>query len=183
MENYWWSLQTPRGLFTWWLIRSSVSNHLQFPPLETQENYNINLDSSNRSLKSIPANLVDQVWTERPPIPPDHLTRLPDRVIREFHSMCLCCRHVAVCSSTFVMPFMYALINTCKQAAISGSTNTAINSLFMFFMAGWRIKLWEWKSLQKRKSSRCPEASLVFMVGEQTNGTNGEHHNPNGLCA
>uniref|UniRef100_A0A671W4N5 X-prolyl aminopeptidase (aminopeptidase P) 2, membrane-bound n=1 Tax=Sparus aurata TaxID=8175 RepID=A0A671W4N5_SPAAU len=33
------------------------------------------LFTCNRSLKSIPANLVDQVWTERPPIPPDHLTQ------------------------------------------------------------------------------------------------------------
>uniref|UniRef100_A0A8C4EEU2 X-prolyl aminopeptidase (aminopeptidase P) 2, membrane-bound n=1 Tax=Dicentrarchus labrax TaxID=13489 RepID=A0A8C4EEU2_DICLA len=40
------------------------------------ENYNINLESSNRSLKSIPLNLVDQVWKERPPIPPDNLTHL-----------------------------------------------------------------------------------------------------------
>uniref|UniRef100_A0A8C4GL25 Xaa-Pro aminopeptidase n=1 Tax=Dicentrarchus labrax TaxID=13489 RepID=A0A8C4GL25_DICLA len=51
------------------------------------ENYNINLESSNRSLKSIPLNLVDQVWKERPPIPPDNLTHLPSRVIQRSWQM------------------------------------------------------------------------------------------------
>uniref|UniRef100_A0A3Q4N6I9 X-prolyl aminopeptidase (aminopeptidase P) 2, membrane-bound n=1 Tax=Neolamprologus brichardi TaxID=32507 RepID=A0A3Q4N6I9_NEOBR len=46
----------------------------------TQEDYNINLESSDRSLKSITENLVDKVWKERPSVPPDNLTRLPDRV-------------------------------------------------------------------------------------------------------
>uniref|UniRef100_A0A4W5RIK5 X-prolyl aminopeptidase (aminopeptidase P) 2, membrane-bound n=1 Tax=Hucho hucho TaxID=62062 RepID=A0A4W5RIK5_9TELE len=32
-------------------------------------------------LKSIPDNLVDRVWTDRPLIPPDNLIRLPDRVV------------------------------------------------------------------------------------------------------
>ncbi|XP_028272108.1 xaa-Pro aminopeptidase 2 [Parambassis ranga] len=50
--------------------------------LKTHESYAISLESSNRSLKSIPVNLVDQVWIERPPIPPHNLTRLPDRVIQ-----------------------------------------------------------------------------------------------------
>ncbi|XP_068447841.1 xaa-Pro aminopeptidase 2 [Clinocottus analis] len=50
--------------------------------LKTQEDYSFNLDSSNRSLKSVPDNLVDRVWKERPPVPPDNLTRLPDRVIQ-----------------------------------------------------------------------------------------------------
>uniref|UniRef100_A0AAX7TFU7 X-prolyl aminopeptidase (aminopeptidase P) 2, membrane-bound n=1 Tax=Astatotilapia calliptera TaxID=8154 RepID=A0AAX7TFU7_ASTCA len=49
---------------------------------ETQGDYNINLDSSDRSLKSITENLVDKVWKERPSVPPDNLTRLPDRVIQ-----------------------------------------------------------------------------------------------------
>ncbi|XP_030251762.1 xaa-Pro aminopeptidase 2 [Sparus aurata] len=75
-----------------WLINEvPPGGEIGFDPflfsLQTQENYNINLDSSNRSLKSIPANLVDQVWTERPPIPPDHLTRLPDRVIQRTWQM------------------------------------------------------------------------------------------------
>uniref|UniRef100_A0A3P9P686 X-prolyl aminopeptidase (aminopeptidase P) 2, membrane-bound n=1 Tax=Poecilia reticulata TaxID=8081 RepID=A0A3P9P686_POERE len=36
----------------------------------------------NRILKSIPVNLVDQVWKDRPQAPADSLTRLPDRVIQ-----------------------------------------------------------------------------------------------------
>lgn len=75
--------------FCFWLIQFSVCNHLQFRPLETQENYNINLESSDRSLKSITVNLVDKVWKERPPLLADVLTRLPDRVIRGF-IVCVC---------------------------------------------------------------------------------------------
>ncbi|KAK9518284.1 hypothetical protein VZT92_023595 [Zoarces viviparus] len=55
--------------------------------LKTQEDYSLNLDSSNRSLKSVPVNLVDEVWKERPPVPPDNLTRLPDRVIQRSWQM------------------------------------------------------------------------------------------------
>ncbi|XP_070692654.1 xaa-Pro aminopeptidase 2 [Pempheris klunzingeri] len=55
--------------------------------LEKQEDYSINLESSNRSLKSIPVNLVDQVWKDRPPVPPDNLTRLPDRIIQRSWQM------------------------------------------------------------------------------------------------
>lgn len=70
-----------------WLITEVASGgEIGFDPflfsLQTQETYNINLESSNRTLKSVPDNLVDKVWTDRPPIPPDHLTRLPDRVIQ-----------------------------------------------------------------------------------------------------
>ncbi|XP_041800329.1 xaa-Pro aminopeptidase 2 [Chelmon rostratus] len=69
-----------------WLISEvPPGGEIGFDPflfsLGTQESYNINLDSSNRSLKSIPDNLVDQVWKERPDIPPDNLTRLPGTVI------------------------------------------------------------------------------------------------------
>uniref|UniRef100_A0A3Q3W9J4 Uncharacterized protein n=1 Tax=Mola mola TaxID=94237 RepID=A0A3Q3W9J4_MOLML len=63
-----------------WLISEvPPGSEIGFDPflfsLETQENYNINLESSNRSLMSIPTNVVDQVWKERPPIPPDNLTQ------------------------------------------------------------------------------------------------------------
>lgn len=75
-----------------WLISEvPPGGQIGFDPflfsLQTQESYNINLDSSNRSLKSIPANLVDQVWKDRPSIPPDNLTRLPDRVIQRTWQM------------------------------------------------------------------------------------------------
>ncbi|TNN63394.1 Xaa-Pro aminopeptidase 2 [Liparis tanakae] len=55
--------------------------------LKTQEDYNLHLDSSNRSIKSIPDNLVDKVWKDRPPVPPGHLSRLPDRVIQRSWQM------------------------------------------------------------------------------------------------
>ncbi|XP_070818760.1 xaa-Pro aminopeptidase 2 [Chaetodon trifascialis] len=75
-----------------WLISEvPPGGEIGFDPflfsLETQDSYSINLDSSNRSLKSIPANLVDQVWKERPPIPPDSLTHLPSRVIQRSWQM------------------------------------------------------------------------------------------------
>lgn len=55
--------------------------------LETQESYSINLQSSGRSLKSVPGNLVDQVWKDRPELPEDALTILPDRVIERAWQM------------------------------------------------------------------------------------------------
>ncbi|KAG7517469.1 xaa-Pro aminopeptidase 2 [Solea senegalensis] len=70
-----------------WLISEVPSGgHIGFDPflfsLKTQEDYVLNLDSSNRSLKSIPENLVDKVWNDKPSIGPENLTRLPDRVIQ-----------------------------------------------------------------------------------------------------
>ncbi|XP_023146368.2 xaa-Pro aminopeptidase 2 isoform X2 [Amphiprion ocellaris] len=70
-----------------WLISEVPSGgEIGFDPflfsLKTQEEYAINLESSNRTLKSMPDNLVDKVWKNRPPIPPDSLTRLSDRVIQ-----------------------------------------------------------------------------------------------------
>ncbi|XP_077433856.1 xaa-Pro aminopeptidase 2 isoform X2 [Vanacampus margaritifer] len=75
-----------------WLI-SDVPNggQIGFDPflfsLKTQEDYAMSLESSNRSLKSMPGNLVDQVWKDRPPISPDSLIRLPDRVIQRSWQM------------------------------------------------------------------------------------------------
>uniref|UniRef100_A0A671MZ04 Xaa-Pro aminopeptidase 2-like n=1 Tax=Sinocyclocheilus anshuiensis TaxID=1608454 RepID=A0A671MZ04_9TELE len=43
--------------------------------------YNTNLAPAGRILKSIPDNLVDKIWTNRPPLPPDNPTHLPDSVI------------------------------------------------------------------------------------------------------
>uniref|UniRef100_A0AAZ3QNK8 X-prolyl aminopeptidase (aminopeptidase P) 2, membrane-bound n=1 Tax=Oncorhynchus tshawytscha TaxID=74940 RepID=A0AAZ3QNK8_ONCTS len=50
-------------------------------PIETYESYSYNLVPAKLMLKSIPDNLVDGVWTDRPLIPPDNLIRLPDRVV------------------------------------------------------------------------------------------------------
>uniref|UniRef100_A0A4W6FVJ6 Xaa-Pro aminopeptidase 2 n=1 Tax=Lates calcarifer TaxID=8187 RepID=A0A4W6FVJ6_LATCA len=75
----------------WLITEVPPGGQIGFDPflfsLKTQEDYDVNLESSNRSLKSIPANLVDQVWKDRPPIPPDTLTRLPDRVIQRSWQM------------------------------------------------------------------------------------------------
>uniref|UniRef100_A0A4W5RUA6 X-prolyl aminopeptidase (aminopeptidase P) 2, membrane-bound n=1 Tax=Hucho hucho TaxID=62062 RepID=A0A4W5RUA6_9TELE len=55
-------------------------------PIETYESYSYNLVPAKLMLKSIPDNLVDRVWTDRPLIPPDNLIRLPDRVV----GVCVC---------------------------------------------------------------------------------------------
>ncbi|MEQ2176597.1 hypothetical protein GOODEAATRI_029643, partial [Goodea atripinnis] len=70
----------------WLISQVPPGGNIGFDPflfsLKTQEGYAMSLESSNRILKSFPVNLVDQVWKDRPPVPPDNLTRLPDRVIR-----------------------------------------------------------------------------------------------------
>lgn len=126
-----------------WLIRFSVCNDLQFPPLETQENYNINLDSSNRSLKSIPANLVDQVWKERPSIPPDSLTRLPDRVISGFPCVCVCTAPPHTHCSLLVC--LCGALYLCADKYLQTDSNRrfhkhSIKEPVYVFMAGWQIK-------------------------------------------
>ncbi|XP_008274466.1 xaa-Pro aminopeptidase 2 [Stegastes partitus] len=74
------------SLAEWLISEVPPGGEIGFDPflfsLKTQEEYAINLESSNRTLKSIPENLVDQVWKDRPAIPPDNLSRLPDRVIQ-----------------------------------------------------------------------------------------------------
>ncbi|KAM8909807.1 xaa-Pro aminopeptidase 2 isoform 2-T2 [Spinachia spinachia] len=70
-----------------WLISEvPPGGEMGFDPflfsLKTQEHYRLNLDSSNRTLKSVPVNLVDRVWKERPPVLLYNLSRLPDRVIQ-----------------------------------------------------------------------------------------------------
>ncbi|XP_037531655.1 xaa-Pro aminopeptidase 2 [Nematolebias whitei] len=50
--------------------------------IDMQEDYAVILDLSEHRFMPIPVNLVDQVWRDRPPVPPDSLNRLPDRVIQ-----------------------------------------------------------------------------------------------------
>ncbi|XP_041931147.1 xaa-Pro aminopeptidase 2 [Alosa sapidissima] len=69
-----------------WLIREvEEGKEIGFDPyvfsVKTFNFYNINLSPASRNLMSIPANLVDKVWTNRPPLPPDNLVRLPDNII------------------------------------------------------------------------------------------------------
>lgn len=84
-----WELQKDAfvsSIVQWLMAEVPNGGRIGFDPflfsLEKQEEYAIYLESSNRTLKSIPNNLVDEVWMNRPPIPPDNLTRLPDRVIQ-----------------------------------------------------------------------------------------------------
>ncbi|XP_078477739.1 xaa-Pro aminopeptidase 2 [Lampetra planeri] len=98
-SRYW--VQAERQLDCNWELKKDVSvsrvaewlisevppgGEIGFDPflfsLKTQEDYSISLESSNRSLKSLPGNLVDQVWIARPPVPPHNPTRLPERVIQ-----------------------------------------------------------------------------------------------------
>ncbi|KAK5864595.1 hypothetical protein PBY51_015826 [Eleginops maclovinus] len=89
-----WDLETDVSVSSvaeWLISEVPTGGHIGFDPflfsLKTQGDYSVNLESSNRSLKSVPVNLVDQVWTERPPIPPDNLTRMPERVIQRSWQM------------------------------------------------------------------------------------------------
>nr|XP_057931368.1 xaa-Pro aminopeptidase 2 isoform X1 [Doryrhamphus excisus] len=85
-----WELQKDvsiRSISEWLISEVPHGGQIGFDPflfsIKTQEEYSMSLELSNRSLKSMPGNLVDQVWKEeRPSIPPDSLIRLPDRVIQ-----------------------------------------------------------------------------------------------------
>uniref|UniRef100_A0A7N8XI61 Xaa-Pro aminopeptidase n=1 Tax=Mastacembelus armatus TaxID=205130 RepID=A0A7N8XI61_9TELE len=83
--------QTKAALWTdsryWVQAERQMDCNWELEKDETQGDYGVNLESSNRSLKSIPVNLVDQVWKDRPSIPPDNLTLLPDRVIQRSWQM------------------------------------------------------------------------------------------------
>ncbi|CDQ70196.1 xaa-Pro aminopeptidase 2 isoform X1 [Oncorhynchus mykiss] len=75
-----------------WLIREvSDTDNIGFDPflfsIQTYESYSYNLVPAKLMLKSIPDNLVDRVWTDRPLIPPDNLIRLPDRVVERTWQM------------------------------------------------------------------------------------------------
>ncbi|KAM6953149.1 xaa-Pro aminopeptidase 2 [Aplochiton taeniatus] len=89
-----WELEKDGSIssMTEWLIQEVPdSGAIGFDPflfsLKTHEEYSAYLASANRRLESYPNNLVDSVWTSRPPIPPDNLTRLPDTVIERTWQM------------------------------------------------------------------------------------------------
>uniref|UniRef100_A0A665UH52 X-prolyl aminopeptidase (aminopeptidase P) 2, membrane-bound n=1 Tax=Echeneis naucrates TaxID=173247 RepID=A0A665UH52_ECHNA len=68
-----------------WLISTvPLGGQIGFDPFlfSLSKYYELNLGSSNHSLKSIPTNLVDRVWKKRPSILSDKPDRLPDRVIQ-----------------------------------------------------------------------------------------------------
>ncbi|KAI7801892.1 xaa-Pro aminopeptidase 2, partial [Triplophysa rosa] len=69
-----------------WLIKEIAEGDLVgFDPflfsVDTFNSYNSNLAPADRILQSFPDNLVDKIWTDRPPLPADKPTRLPDSVI------------------------------------------------------------------------------------------------------
>ncbi|XP_017553779.2 xaa-Pro aminopeptidase 2 isoform X1 [Pygocentrus nattereri] len=69
-----------------WLIKETKEgDEVGFDPflfsVDTFAAYKTKLAPAKRVLTSIPDNLVDEIWSERPPLPPDSLTRLPDEFI------------------------------------------------------------------------------------------------------
>ncbi|XP_063045412.1 xaa-Pro aminopeptidase 2 [Engraulis encrasicolus] len=69
-----------------WLIKEvAAGEEIGFDPyvfsVKTFNAYSGNLSPASRVLKSIPDNLVDKVWSDRPPISTDSLVRLPDNII------------------------------------------------------------------------------------------------------
>uniref|UniRef100_A0A667ZSE0 Xaa-Pro aminopeptidase 2 n=1 Tax=Myripristis murdjan TaxID=586833 RepID=A0A667ZSE0_9TELE len=74
-----------------WLISEvPMGGEIGFDPFLfslSKADYSVNLAPGNRTLRSIPNNLVDKVWTDRPAILPDSLTRLPDQVIQRTWQM------------------------------------------------------------------------------------------------
>ncbi|KAJ8398010.1 hypothetical protein AAFF_G00433570 [Aldrovandia affinis] len=71
-----------------WLISDVVKGgEIGFDPflfsIDTFEAYDVELAPSNRVLKSLLNNLVDAVWTDRPPLPTDKIFRLPDNIIEK----------------------------------------------------------------------------------------------------
>lgn len=89
-----WELETDVSVSSvaeWLITEVPPGGEIGFDPflfsLKTHGDYSLSLESSNRTLKSIPVNLVDQVWKGRPSIQADNLTRLPDRVIQRSWQM------------------------------------------------------------------------------------------------
>uniref|UniRef100_A0A3B5MCX6 Xaa-Pro aminopeptidase 2 n=1 Tax=Xiphophorus couchianus TaxID=32473 RepID=A0A3B5MCX6_9TELE len=80
-----WELQKDVSIISvaeWLISEVPAGGNIGFDPfLFSLSEFSLYLPH-NQILKSIPVNLVDQVWKDRPQIPADSLTRLPDRVIQ-----------------------------------------------------------------------------------------------------
>ncbi|NP_957326.2 xaa-Pro aminopeptidase 2 [Danio rerio] len=83
-----WELQQDssiRSITNWLILEVPEGDQVGFDPflfsVDTFDIYNTNLAPADLILKSISDNLVDKIWTDRPPLPPDNPTRLPDSVI------------------------------------------------------------------------------------------------------
>ncbi|XP_036404920.1 xaa-Pro aminopeptidase 2 [Megalops cyprinoides] len=89
-----WELERDSSIssITDWLIREvAEGKEIGFDPflfsMDTYEAYNVKLAPAKRVLKSLPDNLVDKVWTDRPPVPTDSIFRLPDNIIERTWQM------------------------------------------------------------------------------------------------
>ncbi|XP_051504971.1 xaa-Pro aminopeptidase 2-like [Myxocyprinus asiaticus] len=80
-----------RSITNWLIKEIPEGDQVGFDPfhfsVDTFAVYNTNLAPAGRILKSIPDNLVDKIWTDRPPLPPDNPTRLPDSIIERTWQM------------------------------------------------------------------------------------------------
>uniref|UniRef100_A0A8C7ZSS0 X-prolyl aminopeptidase (aminopeptidase P) 2, membrane-bound n=1 Tax=Oryzias sinensis TaxID=183150 RepID=A0A8C7ZSS0_9TELE len=96
-SRYW--VQAERQMDCNWELEKdgSLCNLLQFPPLETYQNYASYLESSSLHLEPKAVNLVDVVWGDRPPLSSESIFRLPDRVISMIFFLILIV-HLFVCS-------------------------------------------------------------------------------------
>uniref|UniRef100_A0A8C1QKQ6 X-prolyl aminopeptidase (aminopeptidase P) 2, membrane-bound n=1 Tax=Cyprinus carpio TaxID=7962 RepID=A0A8C1QKQ6_CYPCA len=78
-----WELQRDasiRSITNWLILEIPEGDQVGFDPFLFSVG-DTNLAPAGRILKSIPDNLVDKIWTGRPPLPPDNPIRLPDNVI------------------------------------------------------------------------------------------------------
>ncbi|TRY74247.1 hypothetical protein DNTS_020517 [Danionella cerebrum] len=87
-----WELErdsSTHSVTNWIIMEIPEGDEVGFDPflfsVDTFTVYNSNLAPAERILKSIPDNLVDKIWTDRPPLSPDGPTRLPDGVIGLFN--------------------------------------------------------------------------------------------------
>ncbi|XP_064185349.1 xaa-Pro aminopeptidase 2 [Anguilla rostrata] len=93
MDCNWELVKDPsiRGITDWLITHITEGEEIGFDPflfsIETFKAYNVRLAPANRTLKSLPDNLVDKVWTDRPPLPPDSIFKLPDSIIERTWQM------------------------------------------------------------------------------------------------
>nr|XP_055034361.1 xaa-Pro aminopeptidase 2 isoform X1 [Misgurnus anguillicaudatus]XP_055034362.1 xaa-Pro aminopeptidase 2 isoform X1 [Misgurnus anguillicaudatus] len=80
-----------RSISNWLISEIAEGDQIGIDPflfsVDTYKSYNTNLAPADRILKSIPDNLVDKIWTDRPPLPSDKPIRLPDSVIERTWQM------------------------------------------------------------------------------------------------
>ncbi|XP_076877065.1 xaa-Pro aminopeptidase 2 [Brachyhypopomus gauderio] len=74
-----------------WIIQEVKEGQVAVDPFlfskDTFAAYNAHLSPAKRTLTSLLQNLVDEIWGERPPLPAENLTRLPDSFIERTWQM------------------------------------------------------------------------------------------------